>query len=80
MTINDAVASRILNLLKEREMSQYRLEQESGIAHGAMDRILNSQNSTVTLTTIYRLSRGFQLSIFEFLDDDVFRRTDLEVD
>ena len=80
MTINDAVASRILQLLKENKMTQYRLEQDSGIAHGAMDRILNSQNSTVTLTTIYRLSRGFHQSVYEFLDDDIFRRTDLEID
>ena len=80
MTINDAVAYRILKLLKENDMSQYRLEQDSGVAHGAMDRILNSQNRTVTMTTIYRLARGFGLTLFEFLDDDVFRKHDLELD
>ena len=80
MTINDAVAYRIINLLKENNMTQYRLEQDAGIAHGAMDCILNSQNSTVTLTTIYRLARGFHITIYEFLDDDVFRRPDLELE
>jgi len=80
MTINDAVAYRIINLLKENNMTQYRLEQDAGIAHGAMDRILNSQNSTVTLTTIYRLARGFHITIYEFLDDDIFRRPDLELE
>ena len=80
MTINDAVAMRILALLKDKGISQYRLEQDSGIAHGAMDRILNSQNRTVTLTTVYRLARGFDMSIYDFLDDDVFRQQDLELD
>ena len=80
MTINDAVARRILTLLKEKGITQYRLEQDSGIAHGAMDRILNSQNRTVTLTTVYRLARGFDMSIHDFLDDDVFRQDVLELE
>ena len=80
MTINDAVAMRTLNLMRQKDISQYRLEQDSGILHGAMDRILQSKNKTVTFTTIYRLSRGFNMSIYEFLDDDLFRREDIELD
>ncbi len=80
MTINDAVANRVAYLLKVKNMTQYRLEQESGIVHGAMDRILTSQNKTITLTTLYKLARGFNMTIFEFLDDDAFRSTDLEID
>ena len=80
MTINDAVAMRTLKLIKQRNITQYRLEQDSGILHGAMDRILLSKNRTVTLTTIYRLARGFNMTIQEYLDDDIFRRDDLELD
>lgn len=80
MTLNDAVANRISSLLKLKQMTQYRLEQESGIIHGAMDRILTGQNKTVTLTTIYKLARGFNMTIYEFLDDDNFRSTELEID
>ena len=61
-------------------MTQYRLEQNSGIPHGAMDRILNSQNKTVTVTTLYKLARGFEISVFDFLDDEVFRSENLELD
>ena len=80
MTINDAVAMRTLNLMRQRNITQYRLEQDSGILHGAMDRILQSKNKTVTFTTIYRLARGFNMSIYEYLDDDLFRRDDIELD
>ncbi len=80
MTINDAVAKRVLFLLKNKNMTQYRLEQNSGIPHGAMDRILNSQNKTVTVTTLYKLARGFEISVFDFLDDEVFRSENLELD
>ena len=80
MTINDAVAMRTLHLLKQKNITQYRLEQDSGILHGSMDRILQSKNKTVTVTTLYRLARGFGMTVEEFLDDDIFRREDLELD
>ena len=80
MTINDAVAKRIYKLLKEKKMTNYKLERKSGILHGALDRIMNGQNKTVTFTTIYKLARGFDMTIYEFLDDDVFRSELLEID
>ena len=80
MTVNDAVANRIATLLKLKNITQYRLEQESGIAHGAMDRILTSQNKTITLTTLYKLARGFRMTIFEFIDSDDVRSKNLEID
>lgn len=61
-------------------MTKYRLEQKSGIYHGAMNRILSGQNKTVTLTTLYKLANGFDITIFEFLDDDLFRSEDIELD
>ena len=80
MTLNDAVAKRTIQLLHERKMSNYRLEKESGIPHGALDRILNGQNKTVTLTTVYRLARAFNMSYLEFLDDPVFKSENIEID
>ena len=80
MTVNDAVARRIFKLLREKGMSQYRLEQESGIQHGSMQCIMNGRNKTVTLSTVILLARGFHISLTEFLDDDLFRLEDLEVE
>ena len=80
MTVNDAVAKRISGLLREKEMSQYRLEQVSGIQHGSMQCIMNGRNKTVTLSTVMMLARGFEMSLTEFLDDDVFRSEDLEIE
>lgn len=80
MTINDAVAKRVRQLLREKKMTNYRLERKSGILHGALDRILNGQNKTVTFTTIYKLARGFNIDIYEFLNDEVFRSELIEID
>lgn len=80
MTVNDAIAYRIARLLQEKEITQYKLEQNSGIQHGSMQCIMNGRNKTVTLSTVYKLARGFDMTIFEFLDDDIFRSEDLEIE
>ena len=80
MTVNDAVAKRISDLLIQKNMSQYRLEQESGIQHGSMQCIMNGRNKTVTLSTVIMIARGFGISLSEFLNDDVFASEDLEVE
>lgn len=80
MTVNDAVAKRISELLKEKGISQYRLEQRSGILHGSMQCIMNGRNKTVTLSTVMMLARGFDMSLLAFLDDEIFRSEELEIE
>ncbi len=80
MTVNDAVAWRISKLLQAKNMSQYRLEIESGIQHGSMQCIMNGRNKTVTLSTVILLAKGFHMSVPEFLDDDIFCLSNLEVE
>ena len=80
MTVNDAVAKRITMLLQEKKMSQYRLEQNSGIQHGSMQCIMNGRNKTVTLTTVIMLAKGFNMSLTEFLDDEIFNAENLEIE
>ncbi len=80
MTVNDAVAKRVCKLLREKNMSQYRLEQESGIQHGSMQCIMNGRNKTVTLSTVMMLAKGFNITLTEFLDDEIFCSEDLEIE
>ena len=80
MTVNNAVAKRISKLLQEKNMSQYRLEQESGIQHGSMQCIMNGRNKTVTLSTVIMLARGFKMSPTEFLDDEIFTSADIDLE
>lgn len=80
LTVNDAVAKRISKLLAEKDMSQYRLEQESGIQHGSMQCIMNRRNKTVTLSTVLMLAKGFNMSLSEFLDDEIFCSEDLDLE
>ena len=80
MTVNDAVAKRIAALLQMKGMSQYRLEQESGIQHGSMQCIMNGRNKTVTLSTVILIAKGFGMSLTDFLDDAIFSDENLETE
>ena len=80
MTVNEAVAKRIFKLLNEKQITQYRLEQNSGIQHGSMQCIVNGRNKTVTLSTVMMIARGFDMSLTEFLDDEIFRSDELELE
>ena len=61
-------------------MSQYRLEQGSGIQHGSMQCIMNGRNKTVTLSTVMMLAKGFNMTLVEFLDDEIFSSQELEIE
>ena len=80
MTVNDAVAKRVLALLNEKHMTQYRLEQCSGIQHGHMQWIMSGKSKTVTLSTVLMLAKGFDMTITEFLGDDLFLYENLELE
>ena len=78
MNVNQAVAKRIKDLLKEKGITQYRLEKNSGILHGSMACIMNGRNKTVTLSTVYMIARGFDMTIIEFLNDPIFLSEEIE--
>ena len=80
MTVSQAVAKRITKLLKEKQMTQYRLEKNSHIQHGSMQCIMNGRNKTTTLSTVIMIARGFDMTADEFLNDELFRSEMLEVE
>lgn len=79
MNTNTAVAKRIYKFLSEKNMTQYQLEKRTGIAHGNMDAILREKNKTVTLKNLILIARAFDMTVSEFLNDELFERDDLEL-
>lgn len=80
VTVCQAVAMRIKTLLKERGMTQYRLEKLSGIQHGTMNGIMSAKNRGIELNTVMMIARGFEMTVLEFLDDPVFTSEELEIE
>lgn len=80
MRLNQAVAIRIRAILKERNMTQYRLEQNSGVNHATMNCLLNTRYKGCNLTTVVLIIRAFGMTVAEFFDDPIFESEDLELE
>lgn len=80
MTLNNAVSKRIRNILKDKKMTQYRLEQNAGISHSTMSSFLNGRYKGCNLTTVVLIIRSFGMTVSEFFDDPIFESEELIVE
>ena len=79
MKISTAVALRISNILRERNMSQYRLEKMIDMPHNTMKTLMHERNDGVNLKTVLQIIRGLDMTVAQFFDDPLFESTELEI-
>lgn len=80
MTISEAVATKVRKILKEQNMSQYKLEQITTIPHGTMNCFLNGRYKSCNLTTVFLIIQALEMAPEEFFADPIFKSTDLLVE
>jgi len=79
-TASQAIRQRIQELLLQKKMSQYRLEQLSGISHSQMGFIMKDRNRSMSFTTVLQLCRGFNMALVEFFDSPQFNLDLIDID
>ncbi len=79
MKLSTAVALRISNILREKNMSQYRLEKNIAMPHNTMKTLMSERNSGVNLKTVMKIIRGLEMTAAQFFDDPLFENPDLEI-
>ena len=80
MKLSTAVAMRISNILREKNMSQYRLEKNIAMPHNTMKTLMGERNNGVNLKTVMQIIRGLDMTTAQFFDDPLFENPDLEID
>ncbi len=80
MKLSTAVAMRISNILRERNISQYRLEKKIAMPHNTMKTLMSERNNGVNLKTVMQIIRGLEMTAAAFFDDPIFENPDLEID
>lgn len=80
MTLNQAFAIRVREVLKEKKMTQYRLEQETGIYHSTMTSILGNKTKASNFKNIALIIRELGLSMTDFFDSPVFDFDNLDIE
>ena len=80
MTLNQAFAIRVRELLKEKKMTQYKLEQATGLYHSTMTDIRNCKYQTPNFRNMALIIRALGLSMTEFFDSELFDFEKLEIE
>lgn len=80
MKLNKAFSLRVREILKNKNMTQYKLAQETGLYHSTMTDILNCKYQTPNFKNIMLIIRALNMSMSEFFDSELFNFDTLEID
>lgn len=80
MNISQAVALRVVELLKEKQMTQYKLEKNACLSHDTLKSIMKGKAKGVNLKTIISIADGFGMTVSQFLDSNLFLYDNLNMD
>lgn len=80
MNLQKAVALRMSELLLERNISQYALSLKAGLTKQAISNIMNEKYSSVKFETVIKIADAFDMTVQEFLANDIFKRDNLDID
>lgn len=79
MKISQAVALRIREILAQKNMSQYRLEINSGLSKGTFTSLMYARYKGVNLTTLIIVIRTLGITIDEFFKSPLFSEENLDI-
>lgn len=80
MKLQSAVALRMSKLLIKFNMTPYRLGIKSGLTKQAISNIINEKYSSIKFETVVKIADGFDMTILQFLDDEIFKRDNLDIE
>lgn len=74
-----AIALRVSKLLVLKGMTRYKLCRKIAISETTLKHILDEEYKSVNFDTLILLADGFDMSVQEFLDDELFKRENLDI-
>lgn len=79
-TVSTVVVKRIKQILKEKNMSVYRLEKITAMSHSTMQTLMRADNNSVNLKTVLLVCRGLGVTAEYFFASNLFEDEDLDID
>lgn len=77
--VNHALVLRITELLKEKNITRYKLAMDSGVSHSTLKNIMHETVKDNLLSTTILIANGFGMSVSEFLDSPLFDEQNLNI-
>ena len=78
LQLNQAVSRRLVELLRERDMTQYQLSMKSGVAKSTIGNLVNCTYPSMKLRIIHELCQGLDIDLSEFFLSPLFEEQNLE--
>lgn len=78
-TLNDVVVERLCKYLGEKNLTQYKLSQMSGVPFPTIKSIMQRRTKGISLKTVIMLAHGLNVKLSEFLDDEMFSVENLDL-
>ena len=79
MNTKQAVAERIIELCKQRNIALNTLANVSGVAPSTVYSMLNEKSQNPGVVSIKKLCDGLEISLREFFDSDIFSDLEQEI-
>ncbi len=79
MNTKEAVANRIIQLCAERNIAINALANISGVAPSTVYSMLNQKSQNPGVVSIKKICDGFDITVREFFDCDLFDDTEQEI-
>lgn len=80
MTLNEAFALRVKQLLTEKKITQYKLCQLTGLYPSTMNYILHAKTKASNFKSMALIIRELGISISDFFDSPVFDFDNLDIE
>ena len=80
MTVGQAIAKRIDEYIYARGITLYKLAKDAGLPIATLQNLYRGHTKSPTLAVVYKICNGLQISIFEFLNSELFSESILELD
>lgn len=72
MKLTQATRLRIISLLKKKNISENKLSSLACISSTTLNNFLVGKHKDIKLTTLLHICEGFNITIGEFFDDELF--------
>lgn len=79
MRTKEAVAQRILELCRERNIAVNALANISGVSPSTIYSMLNQKSQNPGVVSIKKICDGFEITVREFFDSPFFDETEQEI-
>lgn len=79
MNAKQAVAERILQLCRERDLAINAIANISGVSPSTIYSMLNEKSQNPGVVSIKKICDGFDISLREFFDSDLFDDLEQEI-